>query len=175
MANNNQVKFYGDPAKRVIVILPKDCGDNYKDSDLNFIVQKFNALRNFKNFLGNSPVFLKKTTSDKLPRISSFAEGDVCLLIGNGRFIDKATFGFAEKCFEANIPVYFIRSTSLESDPRVKRSSIWQCNLLTIKSGKFIKHRVPPERYFMEIPSIEDFVVEKYSNQLYALFPAMSA
>lgn len=173
MAINQTTNFYGGIAKRVLVLYQANCATTYNFSTLEFIEKRFNTVRNYREFEQDSPVQIMQTTSDTLPRINSLKEGDVCLIIGTGRFIDKASYIFASKCFSYGIPVYFIRANSLDYDSRVNDSPLWKSNVLTQKIGKEKKHYQAPKQYFMEIPSLNDFIVTKTSPSLYALFPAM--
>jgi len=173
MAINQTAKFYGGVAKRVLVLFQKDCATTYNYSYLEFIQNRFNTVRNYREFDQGSPVEIMQTTSDKLPRMKSLREGDVCLIIGVGRFIDKASYNFASKCFSHGIPVFFIRANSREYDYRVSDSMLWKSNILTQKYGNYEAHFQAPQQYFMEIPSLDDFIVTKTSPKLYALFPAM--
>ena len=166
-------KFYGGIAKRVWVLVQETSAITLKFSELEFIQKRFNSIRNYREFCGDYPVEVLQITSGKLPRITSFKEGDVCLIIGCGRFLDKASYEFAGKCFLHSIPVFFIRENSLDYDSRVNDSTLWKYNVITTKLGSTKKHYQPPAQYFMQIPKKEHLILTRHSEQFYALLPAM--
>ena len=172
MANQATLTFHGAPAKRVIVI-HQGCGfKEIRMSDREFIHQRFNRVRNYREFMSDSPVEIVEKSSGNLPRISNLKDGDAILLLGSGRFLDKQSYNFAIKCIEHDIPVYFIRSNSLDADPRANHS-IWRYCSLTVKTATGKKHYGAPAKYFMEIPRKEDFIRSEFSDEFYALLPGM--
>ena len=172
MANQATLNFHGAPAKRVIVLKQEQGLSTLSHSDSEFIRTSFNRVRNYKEFLSDSTVEILEKTSGNLPRISNLKEGDAILLMGSGRFLDKQSYNFAIKCIEHDIPVYFIRSNSLDADPRVNHS-IWRYCSLTVKTATGKKHYGAPAKYFMEIPRKEDFIRSGFSDEFYALLPGM--
>ncbi len=172
MANQATLKFHGAPAKRVVIVFQENGLKCFGHSEHEFVRLWFNRTRNYREFTQESPVEILERTSSNLPRITSFKEGDACLLIGSGRFIDKASYNFAVKCIEHDIPVYFIRSNTLDADPRANHS-IWRYCSLTVKTATGKKHYGAPAKYFMEIPRKEDFICSGFSNEFYALLPGM--
>ena len=172
MANQATLTFHGAPAKRVFLIFQENGANGYKHSDYEFVRTHFNRVRNYREFMSNSDVEILERTSGNLPRIPYLKEGDAILLIGCGRFIDKQSYIFALKCIEHDIPVYFLRSNTLDADPRANHS-IWRYCSLTVKTATGKKHYGPPAKYFMEIPRKEDFIRSGFSDDFYALFPGM--
>ena len=172
MANQVTLTFNGAPAKRVIVIHQESGFKEIRMSDREFIRTRFNRVRNYREFMQDYPVEIVEKSSGNLPRISNLKEGDACLILGCGRFIDKQSYNFAIKCIEHGIPVYFIRSNSLDADPRANHS-IWRYCNLTVKTATGKKHYGAPAQYFMEIPRKEDFIRSGFSDEYYALFPGM--
>lgn len=173
MLNQHDVKFHGGMIKRVFVIYHSNGYSSPNQSTLEFIKENFNLTRNYREFSTNEPVKVLTYTSDALPRITTLKEGDACLLIGCGRLIDKESLGFAEKCFNRNIPVFFIRSNSIDVDSRRENIQIWRSTPLvthTVDGTRYVK---APEKYFMEIPDISHIIPLKDNNDFYALLPAM--
>jgi len=176
MATANQTQnnlFYGGVIKRVFVISPKNQDFACSPNTLELIRTKFNTVRNYKEFCHQQCVEIIQRDSSSLPRINSFREGDACLFIGNGRFIDKAGYEFMKKCFMNNILVYFIRSNSLDCDPRVNGKHIWRVPSLIIKTSTEVITHCAPAMYFMQIPSFGDIILLQNSNEYYALLPGM--
>lgn len=172
MANQATLTFHGAPAKRVIIVSQELSPKSFRHSDYEFVQKGFNRVRNYREFTQETPVEILEKTSGNLPRMSSLKEGDAILLVGSGRFIDKQSYNFAIKCIEHDIPVYFIRSNSLDADPRATHS-IWKYTSLTVKTATGKKHYGAPAKFFMEIPRKEDFICSGFSNEFYALFPGM--
>ncbi len=172
MANQATLTFHGAPAKRVHVIFQEHGVTTFTHHDREWIKSSFNRVRNYREFTQDFPVEVVERTSAHLPRISSLREGDACLIMGCGRLIDKQTYNFAIKCIENDIPVYFIRSNSLDADPR-STHSIWKYCSLTVKMATGKKHYGAPAKYFMEIPRTQDFYRAAFSEDFYALLPGM--
>lgn len=173
MATNNvTLTFHGAPAKRVIVIHQEGGFKEIRMSDREFIHKNFNRVRNYREFTQEHPVEIVERSSDNLPRIYNLKEDDAILFMGTGRFLDKQSYMFALKCIEHGIPVYFIRSNTLDADPRATHV-IWKYCSLTVKTATGKKHYGAPARYFMEIPRKEDFILSGFSNEFYALLPGM--
>ncbi len=166
------ITFHGAPAKRVLMVFQEAAIPCYSRSDYEFVRTRFNRVRNYREFTQDYPVEIKEARSNELPRISSLKEGDACLLIGSGRLIDKKSYDFAVKCIERDIPVYFIRSNSLDYDARAT-DSIWRYTSLTVKTATGNKHYGVPDKYFMEIPRVSDLIISKFSDEFYALLPGM--
>ena len=167
-----EIKFYGEPAERVIIVYQKDGMKIFNDYEKDFIKMKFNTARNYREFTQATPVTLVEAASDKLPYPTSLKSGDAILLIGDGRFIDEASYNFAISCIDRQIPVYFIRSNVLEFDARVK-DELWKHTSMTVKMANGDKHFVAPKRYFMEIPRKKDFILSKFGEKYFALLPGM--
>lgn len=173
MANQQETtKFYGGIVKRVLILYPKSTVYRPNYSRLLFIRDDFNSKRNYREFSGKYPVEILEASSCSLPNINDFQEGDACLLIGSGRYIDKRQFEFAKKCFANNIPVFFIRKNSADYDVRTT-DPIWRSNSVVINLENNRKCHLAPENYFMQIPSAADFLFSGWNNDLYMMFPAM--
>ena len=172
MATNVTLNFHGAAAKRVIVIKQEKGLCTLSHTDREFIRTRFNRVRNYREFTTESPVEILEKTSGNLPRVTNLQEGDAILIIGCGRLIDKQTYAYAVKCIEHDIPVYFIRSNSLDADSRTTHS-IWRYCSLTVKTATGKKHYGAPNKYFMEIPRAEDFIRSGFSDEFYALLPGM--
>lgn len=170
--NNATLNFHGAAAKRVIVISQEKGLCNLSHSDREFVRTSFNRVRNYREFMSDSTVEIVEKTSGNPPRITSLKEGDAILLMGSGRFLDKQSYNYALKCIEHDIPVYFIRSNSLDADNRVNHS-IWRYCNLTVKTATGKKFYGAPAKYFMEIPRKEDFIRSGFSDEFYALLPGM--
>ena len=173
MVQKCPTKFYGGIAKRVLIITPKESNAHIADSHYDFIKNKFNSVRNYREFKGAYPVKAWHKSSDNLPDVYSLLQGDVCLILGYGRFIDKDCYEYMKSCFEANVPVFFIRSSSLIYDDRADDNIIWKSNVLVENINGTKKFYQSSGCYFMEIPSIKDLIPIKSSDTLYALLPAM--
>lgn len=173
MEQQNNVNFYGGIAKRVIVISPKEVQTPLNYSNYDFIKTRFNSVRNYKEFKGSYPVQIIDTSICPLPDVDSLSVGDVCLIIGQGRVIDKECYDFALKCFSAKIPVYFIRLSSRDYDSRVSNEMVWKSNIIVENVNDTKKIYQATGRYFMEIPSKKDLILVKTSDNLYALLPGM--
>jgi len=166
-------EFYGGVINRVFAIYPKNHAEYSDYSTLEFVKNRFNTVRNYREFSNNQPVEIREFKSDSAPRINTFKEGDVCLLFGYGRFLDKETYNFAKKCFSHRIPVFFIRANTLETDDRAVKNPIWKVNsLITQTATEKICHQ-PPDKYFMQIPFFSDLLVMECNDDLYALLPGM--
>lgn len=173
MATSNEtLKFHGEAAKRVIIISQEKSLCNLSYADREFIRTSFNRLRNYREFKTNRTVEIVEKTSADAPLIARLKDGDAILISGCGRVIDKATYDFAITCIENDIPVYFIRSNSLDTDNRVNHS-IWRYCSLTVKIANEKRDFGAPPKYFMEIPRKEDFIISGFSNEFYALLPGM--
>ena len=172
MANQATLTFHGAPVKRVIVLKQATSLCPLSTSENRFIRTCFNRVRNYREYLIDSTVEVLEQTSNNPPQVSNLKEGDAILLMGCGRFLDKQSYNFAIKCIEHNIPVYFIRSNSMDADSRVNHS-IWRHCSLTVKTANGKKHYGAPAKYFMEIPRKEDFICSGFSDEFYALLPGM--
>lgn len=171
--NGLKGKFHGDLVDRVFVVFPENSCIDFTRGDFNFITHKFNSLRNFRTFFYNHKVEVIEVRDGKFPNISTLREGDACLLLGSGRVIDKREFNFAKKCFEHDIPVFFIRTNSLYCDPRLS-DPIWKTTTLIVQVGDKNRIFMAPDKYFMEIPTLNDLIqINQHSDDFYAMLPGM--
>lgn len=172
MANQATLTFHGAPAKRVHIIFQEHGINTFTNHDREWVKNSFNRVRNYREFTQDVPVEIIERTSGHLPLVSSLREDDACLIMGCGRLIDRKTYNFAINCIAHDIPVYFIRSNSLDYDPR-STHSIWRYTSLTVKMANGKKTYGAPAKYFMEIPRKEDFYRSEFSDDFYALLPGM--
>lgn len=172
-------KMYGDVIRKVYVVINNNMKDFITPKTIEFIENKFNSLRNYREFETEVPVKVKVITSEELVKKKpNFKTEEACLFIGSGRIMDKKSYLFAKECLNGDVPIYFIRSNSLSHCTGSVLSggtNIWSTNILAVNTNNKTKTHMAPEKYFMQIPEEDDLILAaKQSDDNYALFPAMS-